>query len=246
MNRPLIIFGLGSLAREMHRAVTEEHGRQVAAFTVDRAYLAGERSAGKPAAACGDRPLVAFADEPPLAFEEKPLVAFEEVERLYPPDRYDLLVLIGYRRMRNRREMFARAKAKGYRLPNVIAPSARLAANAAMGENNVIGELVYVGDDVQLGDNVLIRPLTHIGHMTRIGSHSFIAPGTAIASACRIGELCYLGIGATVIEKVTLGDETLVAAGAVVTADAAPCTQLVGNPARPVGEHSATGIMILR
>ena len=246
MNRPLIIYGLGRLAREMHRAVTEEHARQVAAFTVDRAYLAGERAGGKPAAAFGDKLVGAFADEPPLAFEGKPLVAFEEVERLYPPDQYDLLVLIGYRRMRSRREMFARAKAKGYRLPNLIAPGARLASSVAMGENNVIGELVYIGDDAQLGDNVLIRPLTHIGHETRIGSHSFIAPGAAIASACRIGELCYLGIGATVIEKVALGDETLVAAGAVVTADAAPCTQLAGNPARPVGEHAQTGIMILR
>jgi len=219
--RPLVLYGIGAQARTVVNEIDAAGTHRVAGYTVDRTYVSGDTHAGLP------------------------LVAFETVETSFSPADYDLLVLVGYRRMRGRRDAFARARAKGYRLPNIVSPGARLDAGIEMGENNLVGELVYCGPGVHLGDNNVIRPLTHVGHNTSIGSHNFIAPSVAIAGTCAIGDLCYVGIGATVCDRVRLGDETLLAAGAVLTADAPPFSQFAGNPARQVGEHPETGILLL-
>ncbi len=221
MTRPLVVFGLGPLADSACDMLAAS-GRRPAAFTLDREYLQADSYAGVP------------------------LVAFEELERRFPPETHDLLLLIGYRRMRTRAELFARVKAKGYRLPGLIAASAHLASGVQLGENVIVTEFAFLGNDARLGDNVLVRPMTYIGHQSFVGDHTFIAPRVGIASRCRIGSLCYVGIGATVIDKVAIGDETLVAAGAVVISDCAAGTQMAGTPARKIGEHGETGILILR
>jgi sugar O-acyltransferase (sialic acid O-acetyltransferase NeuD family) len=222
MSRPLVIFGLGALARSTYATIRADRAHRVAGFTVDAAYRSDDR------------------------FDGLPVVAFDEIDAHFPAADHDLLLLIGYRRMRDRRRLFERAKAKGYSMPNLIAPTARIEPGVVLGENNLIGDLCYVGFEVTLGDNVVIRPMTHIGHGTRIESHAFIAPGVKLAGGCRIGAMSYLGIGAVVIDRVTLGAETLVAAGAVIVGDTPACSQFAGNPARQVGEHGGTGILILR
>ncbi|MCK4412794.1 MAG: hypothetical protein KAY32_04555 [Candidatus Eisenbacteria sp.] len=223
--RPLVIYGIGALARTTLKMIREQGLADVVAFCVDRRFLEGGR--------VGEG-------------EGLPVVAFEEVAERFPPDRHDMLVLIGYKRMRDREVMFRRAKERGYRLPNLIAPTSRLAGDLELGENNIIGDFVFVGPESGIGNNVIIRPATHIGHNTRIEDHVFIAPGCMIASACRIGELSYLGIGVTIVEKVTLGREALVVAGSVVCSDVDAQAQVRGNPAEKVGAHPETGILILR
>jgi hypothetical protein len=49
-----------------------------------------------------------------------------------------------------------------------------------------------------------------------------------------IGRGAFLGVGSIVLMGVTVGEHAYVGAGAVVTADVAPYTLVVGNPARPV------------
>ncbi|MFH1144033.1 MAG: hypothetical protein V1774_05765 [Candidatus Eisenbacteria bacterium] len=219
--RPLVLYGMGIQARTMAREIDAAGSHRVVGFTVDRPYLTADRYAGLP------------------------VVAFDAVEGAFPPRDYELLVLVGYRRMRRRREAFIAAKAKGYHMPNIVSPGARLAQDIVLGENNLIGDLVCCGPAVRIGDNNVIRPMVHIGHDTAIGSHNFIAPCSAMAGTCAVGDLCYVGIGAVMIDRVALGDETLLSAGAVVTASTPACSQFSGNPARKIGEHPGTGILFL-
>jgi sugar O-acyltransferase (sialic acid O-acetyltransferase NeuD family) len=246
--RPLVLYGCGELARTTLKLIRQQRLAAVAAVAADRRFLeaAGSCAGASETPEAAEAPGAADRAGAPAAFAGLPLVAFEEIAERFPPATHDMLVLIGYKRMRERAAMFARAKERGYRLANLISPSSQVAEDVELGENVIIGDFVFIGSDVRLGNQVIIRPSSHIGHHTRIDDHAFIAPGCMIASACRIGELSYLGIGVTVIEKVTLGRETLAAAGSVVCGDVAPHSQVLGNPAAKVGEHPETGIMILR
>ncbi len=222
MSRPIVIYGIGSLARTTLQAAEQVGLGSVAACTADRRYIAEEQFMGHP------------------------LVAFEEVEEAYPPSACDMLILVGYKRMRDRRAIFDRAKAKGYTLANLIAPNCTICDGVEMGENNIIGNYVYLGPFSRLGDHNTIRPHTHIAHDAKIGSHIFIAPGCQIASHCGIGDLSYISIGAVVIEHVTIGEESLVGAGALVLASTETGSQNLGSPARKTGEHKETGIILMR
>jgi acetyltransferase-like isoleucine patch superfamily enzyme len=53
-----------------------------------------------------------------------------------------------------------------------------------------------------------------------------------------------VGVGATIIDHLSIADDTLIGAGAVVIRNTEPCTKYVGNPAKPIGKHEATGVTI--
>ena len=72
-------------------------------MTADRQYIAGETT-----------------------FHGFPLVPVETVTERFPPERYSLLVTIGYSRMRSRRDMFLKGRSLGYHMPGYAAPGARL------------------------------------------------------------------------------------------------------------------------
>lgn len=222
MNKAIVVYGIGDLARTTYEMLRVEGLCDVVAFAVDRNFLKADR------------------------FMDLPLVAFEDVESHYPPRDHEMLVLIGYKKMRNRKRMFDRAKAKGYRLPNVIARNSSVPKEITIGENNIVGDYVYIGPFSRMGDNNIVRPHTHIGHDAHIGNHVFISPCCQIAGFSDVGDLSCLGIGATVVEHVTLGEESFVGAGALVLRDTEPFSQYRGNPAEKVGEHKETGIILLR
>ena len=155
-----------------------------------------------------------------------------------------MLVTIGYRRMRDRREMVPRARGFGYRLINYVAPRARTYPDLAMGENNILFDDVYVGPFGVLGSNNVIRPQTYVGHDVRMGDHAFVAPGVSIGGRCRIGDLSFVGIGATVVDGVTIGRECLIGAAALLLRDAEPLGAYLGHPAKRVRELADTGVVV--
>ena len=218
MEKPLVLYGIGDLAVQVFRHFENEQSHRIAAFTADAPYIRSDLLLGRP------------------------VVAFETVHRHHPPERFDMLVCIGYKRMRDRKILFEKAKQKGYRLVNVLAPGATVSPDAVFGANNMIFAGVVIDVCVSLGDNNIVRPHTYIGHNVRIGSHNYLAPGCAVAGHGVIGDLCYLGIRSTVIDHVVLENETLIGAGALVLKNTEPASTYLGHPARKTSEHPETGI----
>jgi len=70
--KPLVIFGAGELAEVAHFYFSNDTSREIAAFTVDAAYVKGDSCLGLP------------------------LVPFEEITDRYPAERYDLFVALSY------------------------------------------------------------------------------------------------------------------------------------------------------
>lgn len=93
-----------------------------------------------------------------------------------------------------------------------------------------VGEIT-IGDEVLVAGNVLITD-TH--HEYDDPDTSIIRQPMAPSRPVRIGDGAILNTGCAVTAGVTVGERSFVGANAVVTADVAPNTVVVGNPARPI------------
>jgi sugar O-acyltransferase (sialic acid O-acetyltransferase NeuD family) len=204
----------------VHDVGTEEGTLDVAAFAADEAFIESD------------------------SYHGRPLVPVGEVEKHYPPESHAMLTVIGYKRMRDRRSMFERARTLGYDLVNYISKYAIVYEPVEMGQNNIIFGGTYIGPNGCIGDNNVIRPNVYVGHDVKMEDHVFLGPGCTIGGNCFLGSLSYVGIGATVVDGIALAQETLVGAGGVLLQNSERYGTYVGVPARKITEHEQTGIEI--
>jgi UDP-N-acetylbacillosamine N-acetyltransferase len=220
--RSLVVYGAGDLAKLMLSYFMCDSDYQVTAFCVDRVRMKES------------------------AFCNLPLVAFEDIDCLYPPLAYDMFVAIGYSKMRDRRVMFDRAKTKGYALVNYVSSRALCWPDAVLGENNVLMPLVHVEPFVRLGDNNLFWSDTLVAHGVTVGNHNYFGAKCVLGGNSSIDDDCFVANGAVLINSVHLHNESHVLPGSVIYRDTEAHYKYLGNPARPIGYHEKTGILIQR
>jgi len=209
----LVLFGTGRGASVAHRFLSHDTEHEVVAFTVDATYIKAKSHRGLP------------------------LVPFEEVERSYPPDRFRMLVLLGYQGMNGLRERkFKESKAKGYILESYIASDIFRVEPIAAGENCFIMDNQSISLDVRIGDNVVMWSSNHVGDMTVIEDHAWVSSHVTIAANVRIGQGAFLGIGATVANGVSVGARSFVGADVLLSAE------LAGGAVRVAGQPESLGV----
>lgn len=220
--KPILIYGAGPFAELMHHHFSLAGSAPVAAFTVDREYLTVERLRGLP------------------------VLAFEEVLETHPPATCDLFLAVGYKDLRARSRLFAKARSAGYRLASFLDPHALVYQPEALGENCVVLGNAVVEPFCTLGDNNILWTGSTVCHGTRLGSHNFLAAGVVVGGECRVGDRCFFGFSSTVREKVSVADETLLGAQSLLLQDTTPGGTYLGIPARRSGGHAEDGIRISR
>ena len=216
----LILYGNGKMAELVLGQMAGDARYQVCAVAADAPHVTGS------------------------SFRGLPQMTVEEAAQRFPPGDFAMLVAVGYRRMRSRREMFLRAKGLGYRLINYIGPGARVHDDLKLGENVIVFEMAYLGPMGRIGSNVIVRPQAYVGHDFAIGDHAFISAGAVLGGRGQIGELSFVGLSATVLDGVTVADECLIAAGALVVKNTEPSGLYLGQPARRVREFADTGVTV--
>ena len=210
--KDLVIIGNGSFARQMCYYITEYDSRRVAAFSVDGAYIQSDTSVLDGGGA---------------------VVPLETVEEEFPPDRFEVLLGIGYSKMNQvRRELFLRCKEKGYTIASFIHPTAMVSKGVKLGEGNIILECGVIQPFVTLGDGNLLWHGVEIAHNNMLGSFNTLCQNTSIAGASRVGDHCFFGNSSIVFGGIRIADYTLVAAGAILKGDTKPYDVVV--PARSV------------
>jgi sugar O-acyltransferase (sialic acid O-acetyltransferase NeuD family) len=215
MSRPVVIFGASGSASLARHCLMHDADRNVVAFTVDAAYVSEDNHDGLP------------------------LVPFEHLPERYPPERYDILLPMGYTRMNAlRQERLVQARELGFRATSYVSSRSSVWLDTPILDNTLIYEHSTLQSYVTLGENVIVRAGANIGHHGNVGSHCFVASGVVTGGRVTIGEHCFIGLGAVVRDRVTLGPRCFIGAGAVVLADTEPDGVYAGNPARRLDKNS--------
>lgn len=191
--KPLVLFGVGAVARMAQYLWTLDSPREVVACTVDREFMSGETRFGLP------------------------VVPFDEVTNHYPPSDFDMFVAVGYSRMnRFRAERFRQAKDLGYDLPSYVSSRATTWPDLVIGENCFVMEDALLQPFVTIGDDVILWSACHVGHESVIGEHCFVSSHAVVSGLVTVEPGCFLGSNSTIRDGITIGRECVIGAGAAV------------------------------
>jgi sugar O-acyltransferase (sialic acid O-acetyltransferase NeuD family) len=206
MKKPLVIFGAAEQAQLAHFFFSKDSDYEVAAFTVDTAYITTKEFCGIP------------------------VVAFEQVAESYSPDTYDFFVALGYSKLNQlRKEKYLAAKTLGYRLASYISSHVTVLNDGRIGENCFILEDNTIQPFVTIGNNVTLWSGNHIGHHSSIGDHCFITSHVVVSGGVKIGESCFIGVNATLRDHIIIGERTVIGAGALILGDVEPEGVYIGQ-----------------
>lgn len=218
MRRPIAVFGAGSLGR-LASAYLEELGAQVVpGFVVDDEF-----------AAAGDAGLTGWS-----AFASG-----------HPSARTEVFVAVGYRDFHARARAFARVRAAGYEMPNIVCRTAYVARGASLGRNNFVMPGAVVEPGARLGDNNVVWSNATVCHDTVVGDHNFLAANATVGGEARIGDRNFLGFSSVLLHRRRIADDVLLGAQSTMTSDAAHPGVYVGSPARMIRDvDPAVGLRV--
>jgi sugar O-acyltransferase (sialic acid O-acetyltransferase NeuD family) len=191
--KKVVVFGNGQMAEISHVYLAYDSPFEVAAFTVDKAFMDGN------------------------LFRGLPVVAFEDVLSIYPPSEYDMFIPIGAKKQNGlRAEKYFQAKEKGYAFISYISPKAAVCPETKIGENCFIFENNVIQPFVTIGNNVILWSGNHIGHHTVIGDHCFVTSHVVISGRVTVEPYCYFGVNSTVRDGLTIEKKCIIGAGALI------------------------------
>jgi sugar O-acyltransferase (sialic acid O-acetyltransferase NeuD family) len=188
----LLIYGTSVIAELAHEYFTHDSPFNVAAFTVEGAYLQGKEFLGLP------------------------VFPFENIQETCPPDDFEVFIAVGSVQLNYVREKFCRqAKELGYSLAGYVSSRAQVWPNVTHGENCLILPQSVIQPFVRLGHGVFVWDGSNIGHHSIVEDYAFIA-SAGISGLCSIGRHSFLGAGALVGDGVSIAEDSYIALGAVV------------------------------
>lgn len=198
MRKNLIIFGNSPFSKLLKWYIEHDDERKIYCFCVDKQYINSDN------------------------FDGLPLIDFEGIEKVYPPDLYDILLGIGYTKMNDlRKEIYFRCKNKGYTIATFIHSTA-LIQTEDIGEGNIILEQTLVAPFVSIGICNLLWYKIAIAHDDKIGDFNTIAGMASLCGDVTIKNNCFLGNSSVIKEHIVVNDYSLIGATAFVSKDTEP------------------------
>lgn len=195
----VIIFGISKISEVVYTYIKDDNSFNVAGFCVDKKYMTGNKKFGLP------------------------VVAFEDVEKTFPPDKFKMLVAIGYHMNKGsqingfRAVKVKAAKEKNYKLVSYVSKNAFISPNVQIGENCIILDNVSLGPFVKIGNNVCIYSNATIAHHSIIEDNVWVTSGTIVGGNSTIGKNTFLGINSTIGHNMKIGEENFIGANALIT-----------------------------
>jgi sugar O-acyltransferase (sialic acid O-acetyltransferase NeuD family) len=195
--KKLVLFGTGQIAELAAFYFTHDSAYEVAAFTVDSAFIQANEFLGLP------------------------VVPFEEVSAKFSPQDFGMFIALSYTKLnRLRAEKLDTAITMGYRAPSYVSSRATTFPGFSPGENAFILEDNTIQPFASIGRNVTLWSGNHIGHHASIGDHCFVTSHVVVSGGVSVGPYSFLGVNATIRNNVRIGARCLIGAGALVLADA--------------------------
>lgn len=208
--KPVVIFGTGEFAECVHFYLKHDSQYEIAAFTVDKVGMESN------------------------AFLGLPVISFDEVQVVFPPDKFDMFIAVGYQNLSSiRTKKFYEAKEKGYKLISYISSKSSIWEDLKIGENCLIVENNIIQPFVTIEDNVVIWAGNLIAHGVHISKNCFITSCSVIAGKAKIGKNCFIGVHSTIREYVTVADNCTIGANSFISKNTQENEIYISEPTKP-------------
>ena len=208
--KPVVIFGTGIFAECVHFYLTNDSEYQIVGFTIDK--CSNENS----------------------TFLGLPVIPFDEVHTVFPPDKFDMFIAIGYQNLSGiRTKKFLEAKEKGYKLISYICSKSTIWNDLKIGENCFIMENNIIHPFVTIEDNVIMWSGNLIAHGAHISKNCFITCCSVIAGETNIGENCFIGVHSTIKEYIKVAKNCTIGADSFITRNTHEGETYISQPTKP-------------
>ena len=218
--KKILIFGTSQYAEIAAHYISIDTEYEVSGYVVDDEYYTSDNFAGKSVSKLSDT----------LAS--------------MPPNEAYFFCAIGYKSIRQRRDIYQKLHMLGYSFVSVKSKHAYCDPTATIGENSIIMPNCVIEKNAVIGDNVVVWSNSTVCHDAKINDHCFIASNSTIGGNAIIQEMSFLGFSSTVLQNTNCASETLLGAMSLLTQDSKKSTKYVGVPATASGRHLKDGICI--
>ena len=190
----VVLVGARRFARRMYVYLSQDAGREVAAFAVPREHLDVTELLGLP------------------------VVALEELEERFPADAHEACVAVGYvRTNRVRAELCEELEGRGYGLLSYRSTRATVWGEVAARHTLVLDDAT-LGPFARVGEDVILNG-ANVNHDAVVEDHCFIGTGATVGGEARIGAYSFVGLNATIRNEVVIAPRCVIGAGAVIKRD---------------------------
>ena len=131
-----------------------------------------------------------------------------------------------------RLELIDRCRRLGFEVVSLMHPMSFVSRFASIGAGCVAFAQSAINVGAAMGAGCIVNTGATVDHDCLIGEGVHICPGAHLAGDVRIGDRSWIGIAATIRQGITIGRNATVGAGAVVVADVAENSTVVGVPAK--------------
>ena len=219
--KKLIIYGDSSYAEMIAHYFQTDSEYQVVAFCVDQAYRTREE------------------------INDLPVVTLENIEDHFSTEDHHIFAAIGYKSVRTHKLLFEKIAGLSFPVASYISSKAIVDSSCKIGINCLILPGVILEPDTIIEENCFINSGVIVCHHALVKAHSILAAGSLIGGYTTIGESSLIGFQATVTELLQIASETLLGAGSVLLQNTDKHTMYAGSPAKPIRQHTDTGIMLI-
>lgn len=188
MKKKLIIIGTGTNGVHVYNMIKYYDLFDVVGFAVDRKYKTQDEFFGLP------------------------VYDVENLDQYIDKSTTFVFVALLWNKLNaDRRALYERLKAQGYKFANVISPKAVI--NSPIEADNCwINDFAVIQNDVVINNDVVIREFALVGTGSVIGSHCFLGVKSTIGGSSNIGEQSFVGINCTVFDNTSIGKKCILGA----------------------------------
>ncbi len=186
-----VIFGAGSWASYVSYVLSHDSAYEVCAFCVEKDNKNQEIQ----------------------NHEGLPIIDFDDLNKIFPPDEYQLFISVGNNWVRER--VYKIAKSNGYSFISYVSSKAIVYKDLEYGENVFISEGSVIQPFVSIGDNTTLID-AKIGHHSQIGNNALLS-SCSLGGNVKIGDNSFLGMNSTIKQNVSVGRNNIIGMGSNIT-----------------------------
>lgn len=130
----------------------------------------------------------------------------------------------------NRIRLFNLIEEIGFRIPNIIDPTAIISKDVKLGKGIFVGKNSVINAGSFIGNCAIINTSSTIEHDCSIGDFVHIASGSILCGEVQVGNHTHIGAGSVIKQQVKIGKDTILGMGSVVLQDVSNNVVAFGNP----------------